>query len=297
MAIVALADVIFGAATIRQVTNTNHQTGMTLRKGMTSGGAVIAQVSGKSAAEVTQITSSDLATLLGLNTGAFISAGALVSAGTITVPLKVRANGGTFASGSVNKSITGANGFLVPTSIECTQDGDNDATCQADLHWLSADGVTKGADDASGLALGAQSFNADFALGPVYINATLIVGVQSVRITPGLEIEKPPLGSGAVWPTMAMIKNIVPTIEITVNDFDAVANTIGDFTAMTSANCYLRRRVDSGLYSASTDNIRFTFAAGLADTNSVTVANMDDGSATITLHGKTLTTSTAVAIP
>lgn len=296
MTIFALADVIFGASTIRQITNTNHQTGMTHRKGMTSGGAIIAQVSGKSAAEVTQITSSDIATLLGLNTGTFISSGAFVSAGTITVPLKVRANGGTFASGSVNKSITGANGFLVPTSIECTQDGDN-ATCQADLHWLSADGVTKGADDASGLALGAQSFNADFALGPVYINATLIVGVQSVRITPGLEIEKPPLGSGAVWPTMAMIKSIVPTIEITVNDFDAVANTIGDFIAMTSANCYLRKRVDSGIYSASTDNIRFTFAAGLTDTNSVTVANMDDGSATITLHGKTLTTSTAVAIP
>ncbi len=66
---------------------------------------------------------------------------------------------------------------------------------------------------------------------------------------------------------------------------------------MTSANIYLRRRADSGVYSASTDNIRFTFAAGLTDTNNISVSNNDDGSATITLHGKVLTSSTSVAIP
>jgi hypothetical protein len=51
------------------------------------------------------------------------------------------------------------------------------------------------------------------------------------------------------------------------------------------------------VYSSSSDNIRFTFAAGLTDTNSVSVSNQDDGSATITLHGKTLTANAAVAIP
>jgi hypothetical protein len=86
-------------------------------------------------------------------------------------------------------------------------------------------------------------------------------------------------------------------MEITVNDFAAVAGTVGDWTAMTSANAYLRRRADSGVYSVSSDNIRFTFAAGLADTGSVSVSNNDDGSAVITLHGKILTSSTTVAIP
>jgi hypothetical protein len=51
------------------------------------------------------------------------------------------------------------------------------------------------------------------------------------------------------------------------------------------------------VYSASTDNIRFTFAAGLTDTNNISISNNDDGSATITLHGKVLTSSTSVAIP
>lgn len=296
MAVFTLADFIFGAATIRQITAADHRTNQEHRKAMNSGGVVVQQVSGKAAGEVTQITSGDLAALLALNSGAFISAGSLVTSGTITVALKARANGGAFASGSNHDAITGANAFLVPTLIEATQDGDF-ATCQADLHWLSADGVTKAADDATGQALGGQSFNAEFALGPVYINGSLIAGVQSFRVTPGLEIVKPPLGSGAVWPTRAMIKSIMPTLEITVNDFAAVAGSVGDWTAMSSANAYLRRRVDSGVYSASTDNIRFTFAAGLADVGSVTVSGNDDGSGTITLHGKTLTTSTAVAIP
>jgi hypothetical protein len=263
---------------------------------MTSGGNAISQISGKMAGEVTSITTGDLAAVVALNTSAFCSAGLAVLGSTITVPLKVRANAGSFVTGSNFVAISGSNVFAVPTQFEATQDGDA-ATCQMDFHWLSSDGFTKGADDATGQALAGQSFNAEFALGPVYINATLIDGVQSVRINPGIEVTKPPLGSGSVWPKYAMIKTIQPTIEITVNDFDAIAATVGDWTAMTSANIYLRRRADSGVYSSSSDNIRFTFAAGLTDTNSVSVSNQDDGSATITLHGKTLTANAAVAIP
>ena len=197
MAIFTLADFIFGATTIRQITAVDHKTNQTHRKAMTSGGNVVSQISGKDAGEVTSITSGDLAGLLALNTGAFISAGSTVSAGTVTVALKARANAGSFASGANHVAITGANAFLVPTTIEATQDGDF-ATCQSDLHWISSDGFTKGADDATGQALGAQTFNASFALGPCYINGSLIEGVQGFRVIPGIEITKPPLGSGAV---------------------------------------------------------------------------------------------------
>ena len=296
MSVYTLADFVFGASTIRQITNADHRTNQEHRKAMVSGGAVVSQISGKAAGEVTSITTGDLAGLLALNSAAFVNSGAFVSASTITVELKARTNGGAFVSGSNNYCLTGASALLVPTTIECTQDADF-ATAQCDLHWLSSDGLTKGCDDASSQALTAQTFNAEFALGPAYINGTLLAGVQGIRVTPGIEVTKPPLGSGAVWPTQASIKTVMPTIEITVNRFATIANTIGDWTAMTSANVYLRRRADSGVYSASTDNIRFTFAAGLTDTNNVTVSNNDDGSATITLHGKTLTSSTSVSIP
>jgi hypothetical protein len=294
--IFVLADSILGATTIRQVTNGDHRTNQEHRKAMNSGGNTVSQVSGKMAGEITSITTGDLAAVVALNSSAFCNSGLALLGSTITIAYKVRANGGSFASGSNHVAVTGSNALIVPTQFEATQDGDF-ATCQMDAHWISTDGLTKGADDATGQALGGQSFNAEFALGPAYINGTLIAGVQSVRINPGIEVTKPPLGSGSVFPTNASIKTVTPTIEITVNDFDAIAGTVGDWTAMTSANIYFRRRADSGVYSSSSDNIRFTFAAGLTDTNSVSVSNQDDGSATITLHGKTLTANAAVAIP
>jgi len=292
------ADAILGAATIRQITNADHKTNMEIRKAMNSGGHAVQQVSGKAAGEITSLTSGDIAGLVALNANAFVSAGYAVAAGTVTVPYKLRSSGATFASGSSHPWLTGSDAFVVPTLFEVSQDADF-ATCQFDVHWLSSDGLTKACDDATGNALGAQSFSGEFALGPCYINGTLLDGVQSFRVTPGIEVVKPPLGSGSVWPTFASIKTAVPTIEITVNDFGAIAGTVGDFTAMTSANCYMRKRLDAGLYAAaiSTVDVRFTFAGGLTDTNSVVVSNNDDGTATITLHGKTLTASAAVAVP
>mgnify|MGYP001823793357 CR=1 FL=1 len=100
-----------------------------------------------------------------------------------------------------------------------------------------------------------------------------------------------------MFPTQASIKNVIPTMELTVNDFAAISSTVGDWTAMTSAVFYLRTRNDSGVYATTGSDISFTFAAGLTDTSSVSVSNNDDGTATIMLHGKTLTTSTAATIP
>ncbi len=60
------ADIILGATTIRQVTNISHASGQEHRKAMNSGGAVVQQVSLKSAVDVTTFTSEDLAALLAL---------------------------------------------------------------------------------------------------------------------------------------------------------------------------------------------------------------------------------------
>lgn len=290
------ADVILGSTTVKNVTQASYKSGQKHRKAMTSGGAVVSQISGQEMVQVSSITSADLATLVAIGTSTFCSVGLYLSATTITVPKKLRSIGGIFASGTVHPNLTGAAAFVVPTSFEVTQTSDY-ATGAFDVHWLSSDGQTAGCLDTASNALASQTFGSEFALGPCYINATLIPGVQGFQVDPGIEIVTSPLGSGSICPTWIGIKQVQPTIKITVNDFDAVAATIGLWTAMTSANCYMRKRVDSGVYSATTDNIRFTFAAGLTDTDSIDVSNNDDGSATITLHGKTLTASAAVAIP
>jgi len=292
------ADIILGAATIRQVTQCDTKSGQEHRKATNSGGAVVVQVSGKAADEITSFTSGDIAGLVALNTNTFCSVGVASLASTNTVPFKLRTHGAVFATGSSHPWITGASCLVVPTSFEATQDGDF-ATCSADIHWISADGLASGFASATGNALGTQSFNAEYTLGDCYINGSAIAGVQSLKVNPGIEVVKPPLGSGSVRPTHASIKMSTPTIEIVVNDFAAVSTTLGAFTAMTSANCYMKKRADSGIFTAdaTTEHVRFTLAAGLADTNNITVSGNDDGSATITLHGKVLTASAAVAIP
>ena len=296
MTIYTNADAVLDAVTVRNITQVSHKTGQEIRKSMNSGGAAVSQVSGKASVEVTSMTTTDLETLLAIGTNTFISVGLYIAAGTITIPGKVRTAGGLFVSGANNVGLTGAKALIVPTSFEASQDADF-ATGAFDIHWLSSDGQTKGCDDAVTTTLGAQAFGSEYALGPCYINTVLVDGVQSFRVTPGIEVTKPPLGSGSVFPTNAMIKKVEPTIQITVNDFDAVAATIGDFTAMTSAVCYLRQRADAGVYEGAILHISFTFAAGLTDTDSWDISNNDDGSATITLHGKALTTSVIVSIP
>jgi len=295
MAKFVAADAILGSSTVRGITNSSHRSGIEIYKAMVSGGAVVSHVSGKTAEEVTTLTTIDLGTVVALNTNTFCSAGLYITGGTITVPYKSRSTGGTFASGSNHSALSGSDALVIPTSFEASQDGDA-ATCQFELHWISSDGVTAEAVGTTGNALGSQSFGTAFALGPAFINGTEIAGVQSVRVTPGITLVKTS-DKGLVWPTHISIQTIMPTIEITTNDIDAVVATAGVFTAMTSANVYFRKRVDASIYSATTDNVRFTFAAGLTDTNTIEVSDNNNGTSTITLHGKTMTASAAVAIP
>lgn len=298
MATFVAADIILGATTIRGVTNTSHKSGNEHLKSATSGGAVLSQISGNKAEEVTSFTSTDCGIAAALGTNTFAALGLYVSASTITVPLKSRAAGGLFVSGSNFCAISGATALIVPTSWEVSQDVS--ATFSADIHWVSGGatpGLTAGATGSAGNALASQAFSQEFGLGPCYINGTLIVGVQSFKVTPGIQVVKF-WSSGLPRPTIVSIQKVEPMIEIVTADIDAAIATTNAFTAMTSANCYLRLRADAGVYDATVSvNTRFTFAGGISDTGSIEVSDNNNGTATITLHGKALTSSSAVTIP
>jgi len=295
MATFVAADIILGATTIRGVTSTNPRSGNEHVKRTPSGGAIVDHVSGTKSEQVTAFTSTDVGVLAALGTNTFSSVGLSLTSSTITVPVKSRASGGLFASGSNHCAITGAAALTIPISYEVSQESEA-ATCQAEIHWISSNGTTAGATGSAGNALASQAFSFEYGLGPAYINGTLIVGVQSFKVTPGIRLVKH-WSQGLVRPTIISIQAVEPTIEIVTQDIDAVIAAFGVFTAMTSANVYMRRRADAGVYSATVlENIRFTFAGGLTDT-SFEVSDNNNGTATITLHGKTLTSSSAVTIP
>ncbi len=297
MATFAAASVILDSATVHQVRQTTHRGGNTARKGRISGGVAVSQVSGLMAEEVTNVTSTDMATLVALNTNTFCSAGLYIASGTITVPLKARTDGGAFASGSNHCAIGGTKAFVVPTMFEASQDADADASCAFDIHWISANGTAKAATGSTGNALGTQSFVSSFALGPVYINTTQVVGIQSIRVNPGITVIKS-RREGLTFPVKCSIQEVTPTIEFTTDDADAVIALISSFNAMTSANVFFRKRNDAGVYVAdvTTEHIKFTFAGGLYFSDSVDVSENNNGTSTVTLHGKTLTASAASAI-
>lgn len=296
MATFVAADAILGATTVRQVTNASHRTGIEARKAMTSGGATISQISGLKAEEVTTLTSGDLAALVAIGTNTFCSVGLYLTGSTVTVPYKSRTAGGLFAGALSHSALSGTAAMIIPTSFEASQDSEA-ATCTFEVHWVSSNGTTAGATGSTGNSLAAQSFNAEFGLGPAYVNGAEITGVQSLRINPGITLVKS-TSAGLPRPTTISIQTVMPTIEITTDNIDAAVATVNAFTAMTSANVYFRKRADAGVYSAAgLDNVRFTFAGGLADSNAVEVSDNNNGTATITLHGKTLTASTAITIP
>jgi hypothetical protein len=296
MATFVCADMILGATTVRQITSSSHSSGLQARKSMNSGGDTVQQISGLLAEEITTFSSADVGVLCALGTNTFCSVGLFLTASTITVPYKSRSTGGSFASGANHSALSGASALIIPTQIEASQDADAGASLTGEIHWLSADGLAAGATGSTGNSLGAQSFSAEFALGPAFINTVEVPGVQSIRVNPGITLVKSS-AKGLVRPTKISIQTVMPTMEITTDDIDGLVARLNAFTAMTSANIYLRKRVDSGVYSATTDNVRFTFAAGLIFDDSVDVNDVGNGTGTVTLHGKTLTTTSAVAIP
>lgn len=292
------ADAILDATTIRQITSSSHSGGNTARKSRISGGAAVSQVSGLMAEEVTTLASADMAALVALNTNTFCSAGLYIAAGTITLPYKSRTDGGQFVSSTNFSAIGGTKALIIPTGFEASQDEDAGASCTFEVHWISATGAAKAATGSTGNSLAAQAFNAEYALGPCLINGTAVPGVQSFRVNPGITLVKS-RADGLVYPVKCSIQEITPTIEITTDNIEEVIALVGSFNALTSANCYMRKRADAGVHTASatTEHVRFTFAAGLYFNDSVDVSDLGNGTSKITLHGKTLTASAAVALP
>ena len=290
-------DVVIGGAAIKQVVSTSTRTGAVVRNAKYSGGAVIQQMYGVKLEQVSTIVSTDVGSLVALNTSTFVSAGLPLLSSTITVPFKNRANGATFQSGTNHSQITGSNALLIPTSIEAQQDSEQGATATVEVHWISADGVTSAYTGSAGVAIAAEAINVEFALGPADINGTDIASVTGIRVNPGLTLVKTSQ-AGGIMPVEVSIQMIEPTIDLTVHDIDEVIALTDAFTALSSFECYLRKRSDGGVYVAdiTAEHIKFSFADGIIQADTIESPETGNGSTTIRLYGETLTASAASAI-
>lgn len=285
-------DAVLGALTLKQVTRTAYSLNGTPIAGMASGAADPSEYFGGRADPSCTFESADVAGVLG---GVSVTAGLAIASGTITIPWNKRSNGGTFAGSGSHVALSGANGLLIPTRFSANQD-DEAAMAELQLFFRSTDGATEPVAEATSQTLAAQSFNAQYALGPGSINGTAVPELVGVSINPGITVE-PQAVNGGIYPTALFITMRRPTIDFIFEDLDALATYSAQFTAMTAAIAYFRKRSGASFVADATEeHIKFSFADGIITTETVSGSGVNRAQATLRCYGETLTASAASAI-
>jgi len=290
----ALHDLIFGSGVaIKQCQAVDHSNNFTLLIGRDSGDVDPAFTGVMEAEPTTTVTSLDVAGMVGI----FGVAGASVSAGTVTIPMTRRAAGSTFAGTSSHFTMTGANAFGYPTTYSAQQG--QDATAAADIMFLSTNGLAAPLSSATGATLSANAYNVAYTLGPATIDGTEVPEITGITVNPGLTVETRKY-SGSVYPTVCVITQRNPTIELTVADFDEIDTYGPMFVTNDSidAVAYFRKCADGStrVADATEEHIAFTLSDGITTVESFSGQDTSDGSAVIRITGKTLTVSATSAI-
>jgi len=290
----ALHDVIFGSGVaIKQCQSVDHSNNISLLIGRDSGDVDPAFTGVMEAEPSTSISSYDVAGVVGI----FGVVGASVSSGTVTLPFSRRAAGSTFAGTTSHFTVTGANAFGYPTSYTASQG--QDASANVDIMFLSTNGLAAPLSSATGATLSANAYNVAYSLGPATIDGTQVNEITSITVNPGLTVETRKY-DGSVYPTVCVITQRNPTIELTVAKFDEIDTYGPMFVTNDSidAVAYFRKCVDGStrVADATAEHIAFTLSDGITTVERFGAQDTSDGSATIRITGKSLTVSATSAI-
>lgn len=286
------------AVVLNQLTAAGHRDGATPVVER-AGGSIDPALIGISLFEhVTSLTTTDLLTALGIS--GFLTAGYYCEDESI-LPLNSRENGAIFDAGSNHVAIAGALGLLIPMSLEAPANNGT-ASMQLEMHWVSETGFAPCPVASTGNALTTGTFVGSFALGKAFLNGTKVETLQSFTVNPGLTVEIQ-RDSGSPFPYKIFITKREPTIDL-VFENEAQALSVINASAIVSGSggavVYLRKRADAATFvaDATTAHLRLSFASGLTRFESFSGQSVEGNSTfTLRLHGKALTSSTAVAIP
>lgn len=289
-----LHDVLFGAAVpIKQCQTVSHSNNVNPYIGRNAGGSAPAFVGVMSAEPTATVTSYDVAGLVGI----FGVTVASVSAGTVTLPFRKRADGSTYAGTLSHFTMTGANAHGFPTSYTATQDSPASGTVE--IKFMSTTGLAAPLTSATGATLGAQAFNTMYTLGPAGVNGTQVPEITGITVNPGITYEVR-MFNGSPYPEKCVIITTDPTIELTFADFDAIDTYGPMFTSNDSQDvtAYFRKMDDGStrVADATAEHIKFTLSDGLNIVQDFSASDTGDGSATLMIHGKSLAVTATSAI-
>jgi hypothetical protein len=247
---------------------------------------------------IVNLQSTDLATLVALNTATFVSAGLCVSGSSTTIPIAKRADCGVLASGGAHLTFVGNNCFIVPTSFEVRQDSEEGATCNLDVRFQSTNGITAPITTSNTASLSSATLGTTFGLGKAFVDDTELDFLTGLVINPGMQVLMHRYGGG-IFPMKHYIDQRTPTIDILCEDAGLAHSFINRYSSgNTDVRVFFRARADGSVYAAddASSHIKFSFASAFVKMDVLDAAQSGNGSVTIRCTGKALVAAVSQAI-
>lgn len=288
----ALSDATLGSLTLLQVTGADFSANGDPIPGVTTSGIDVAEYFGGPVDLRASFTTEDIASVCAVSNIA--TAGLTVSAGTIAIPYRLRANLSTFAAGSSHYILSGTHGMIYPTSFNIPSGGS--ATASLECIFVSSDGATVPVAVNVSQALGSEAFNAIHTLGPVSINGTTIDKVTNVTVTPGLGLLVEFYRHNFLVDCFIVSRR--PMIEVTTYDLAALSALGSAWGIGTAVVAYARKRDGTSFVAdATAEHCSFTFADGIVKPVMISGgAASTHASRTLRFFGEALVVSGATAI-
>ena len=225
---------------------------------------------------------------------------------TSEIRCQKRADPGVFASGSNHVTLGITKGFVAPTQIAAQQDDPGGAVISLDF-WLLFDGTNNPITYAASQSISsdpAPAFTSKFFMGPVYVGATQIEGLQAAIFEPGLAIS-PKRADGLLYATASPIILRQPVFRLRFDKMTNVASVtssqllagaaLGDTLSM-----FLRKGAASSsrVADATEEHVEISAAAGHWHVNNARVEGERDYALEIVCRPiGTVSVSAAAAIP
>lgn len=231
-------------------------------------------VSTVSASPMVTFACTDLSRALGnisLSTGMAIVSGGFTSADAYLTQIQ---NRGARTSGATNFRVRIVSGFAALSTITAEHRGDAAAS---GMIYALYDGTNAPFQYSATQSIPhTPSIDAKWTLGPIYVNGTLLTGVQRCTITVGFSLERAS-ADGDYYDTFAGIQFAEPLIDIVTKEVP-VLNTYGlEGTAIDSSDVivFLRKRAKAGRFvaDATEEHISITCNAGMIIPRNASGAN------------------------
>lgn len=143
-----------------------------------------------------------------------------LTGGTMTVWAQKYKSGSTRETTELHRKYVVAKGMVIPSSFSWSRGSRAQCDLTAYAIW---DGDNNPVVETDNVAFHASAMDSEgFVDGPIKINSTVIGGIQSVSINPGIEVMAVYGVAGAVWPTDIFVVTRQPSITIETSDFGAV---------------------------------------------------------------------------